>query len=115
MMEQVKGGSVKVEEKRHVVILGWNDKVTSIINILSRGLSRMSVVILSSEEPQKRERLRQRLHVGSGLRVLPQRGSAHLTSELDRVALRHAAAVIMVADDTDRKNVVSSDISVLRV
>ena len=115
MMEQVKGGSVKVEEKRHVVILGWNDKVTSIINILSRGLSRMSVVILSSEEPQEiRERLRQRLHVGSGLRVLPQRGSAHLTSELDRVALRQAAAVIMVADDTDRKNVVSSDISSIK-
>ena len=115
MMEQVKRGSVKVEEKRHVVILGWNDKVTSIINILSRGLSRMSVVILSSEEPQEiRERLRQRLHVGSGLRVLPQRGSAHLTSELDRVALRQAAAVIMVADDTDRKNVVSSDISSIK-
>lgn len=115
MMEQVRRGSVKVEERRHIVILGWNDKVTSIIKILSRGMKRMSVVILSSEEPQEiRERLRQRLNVGSGLRVLPQRGSAHLTSELDRVAIRQAAAVIMVADDTDRKNVVSSDISSIK-
>lgn len=115
MMDQVMRGSVKVEEKRHVVILGWNDKVPSIINILARGVNRMIVVILSSEEPREvRERLRQRLTERSGLRVLPQRGSAHLTSELDRVALRQAAAVIMVADDSDRKNVVSSDISSIK-
>ena len=115
MMDQVMRGSVKVEEKRHVVILGWNDKVPSIINMLARGVNRMIVVILSAEEPREvRERLRQRLTERSGLRVLPQRGSAHLTSELDRVALRQAAAVIMVADDIDRKNVVSSDISTIK-
>ena len=75
----------------------------------------MIVVILSAEEPREvRERLRQRLTERSGLRVLPQRGSAHLTSELDQVALRQAAAVIMVADDSDRKNVVSSDISTIK-
>ena len=115
MMDQVMRGSVKVEEKRHVVILGWNDKVPSIINILARGRNRMIVVILSAEEPREvRERLRQRLKERPGLRVLPQRGSAHLTSELDRVALRQAAAVIMVADDSDRKNVVSADISSIK-
>lgn len=115
MMDEVKRGSVKVEEKQHVVILGWNDKVPSIINILARGARRLIVVILSSEEPREvRERLRQRLQVRSGLRVLPQRGSAHLASELDRVALRQAAAVIMVADDSDRQNVVSSDISSIK-
>ena len=115
MMDQVSRGSVKVEEKRHVVILGWNDKVPSIINILSRGLRRMIVVILSTEDPRDvRERLRQRLNVGRGIRVLPQRGSAHLTSELDRIAMRQAASVIMVADEHDRKNVVSSDISSIK-
>jgi hypothetical protein len=101
-IEALRKGDTQVLERDHVLVLGWNNKVFSILQQLARLQPGVKAVILAPREiDMMQEQLRvagiQREH----LKVILRSGTPSNHGELDRVAVDRAASVIVLATDAD--------------
>jgi len=97
-LEQLHKGDTSVETSGHTLILGWSQKVVSILDFLARVGRRRTVVILApqdTEEIQTALRLRQRNW--KNMEIVLRSGSTSSMAELDRVRLAATSSVISVA------------------
>ena len=97
-------GNTRVVESDHVVLLGWGPSVPGLVRNLLRIHTSSTIVILAPRELQvMREGLRR---VGIDLRrrdVVLRSGIPSRRAELERVAVRRASSVIVVAHALDEE------------
>jgi hypothetical protein len=101
-IEALRKGDTPVLERNHVLVLGWNNKVFSILKQLARLQPGVKVVILAPLEiDMMQEQLRVARILRERIKVILRSGTPSNHGELDRVAVDRAASVIVLATDTD--------------
>lgn len=100
-------GETRVVERGHVLILGWNNKIHTVLMQLAMLQPGARVVILSSREiPRMETRLRLAGIEAERITTILRSGSPSNLRELERVALDHATSVIVLStDDDDRDSI----------
>ena len=101
-IEALRKGDTQVLERDHVLLLGWNNKVFSILQQLARLEPGVKVVILA---PREIDHMQEQLRVAGiqreNIKVILRSGTPSNHGELDRVAVDQAASVIVLATDAD--------------
>ena len=104
-IESLRAGETPVWEKGHVLILGWNNKIISILQQLARLSPGARVVILAPEEIQAMEnRLRVAGIQNEPITTILRTGVPSNLRELDRVAVDRAASIIILSTDGDDRD-----------
>ena len=96
-MDEARNGSFEIKEINHLLILGWNTKSTSILKQFVKYKDRPRVVVLTSVDIKDvRRQLKREAQNLKKLRILPMQGSVALASELERVAVKNAAYILVL-------------------
>ena len=119
-MDELRRGKSDVLETHHTLILGWSDKVIPMIRQLalaneSEGGGVVVVLALKDKEEMDDEVRRLGEKDLLGTRVICRQGSALLASDLGRVSVRTARAIVVLADDGTGRYTDSADVNTLRV
>jgi hypothetical protein len=101
-IEALRRGETPVLERGHVLVLGWSNKVFSVLRQLASLEPGAKVVILAQREIKT---MQEELRV-SGVRqekltIILRSGVPSNRGELERVALDHASSVIILSTDAD--------------
>ena len=108
-IELLRKGDTPVLERGHVLILGWNNKVFSILRQLARLQPEIKVVILAPREiDDMQEQLRVARIRRERIKVILRSGTPSNHGELDRVAVDRADSVIVLATDNDDSEVIKT-------
>jgi hypothetical protein len=101
-IEALRKGDTQVLERDHVLVLGWNNKVFSILQQLAQLQPGVKVVILA---PREIDIMQERLRVAGiqreRIKVILRSGTPSNHGELERVAVDRAASVILLATDAN--------------
>jgi hypothetical protein len=101
-IESLRAGETPVWERRHILILGWNNKIVTVLQQIARLAPGSRIVILAPREIKKMEsRLRIAGIPHEPLTVILRTGVPSNLRELDRVAVDRAASVIILSTDGD--------------
>jgi hypothetical protein len=101
-LEALRSGGTPVLEKNHLLILGWNNKVFSVLRQLAMLQPGLKVVILAPREINyMQEKLRLAGIPELRLTIILRAGEPSNRNELERVALSDASSVIILATDAD--------------
>ena len=115
VMDELKRGSTVIHEINHVLILGWNRKVVSILRFFSELGSHQPIVILTNADiDDVNEEIRQERRSFRNVRVVPQHGSPTVAAELKRVNVANAASVVLLAEEQTSGRDQSPDISTIK-
>ncbi len=108
-IEALRRGETPVLERGHVLVLGWNNKVFSVLRQLASLEPGIKVVILA---PRDIKTMQEELRVSGvqreRLTIILRSGIPSNRSELERVALDHASSVIIVSTDADDSESIKS-------
>ncbi|MBI3267896.1 MAG: hypothetical protein HYZ53_02660 [Planctomycetes bacterium] len=115
-LDVLRKGNGPVLETGHILLLGWSNKVYSILNLLAQFDARLRVVLLSDRAlDEMREALRLEVAPSVLKNVILRTGSRANLGELERVAFGAARSIIVLADGTDDADTGNPDISVIKV
>lgn len=108
-IEELRKGDTPVLEHNHVLILGWNNKIFSILRQLARLQPGIKVVILA---PRAIDDMQEQLRIAGiqreQIKVILRSGTPSDHGELDRVAVESADSVIVLATDSDDSEVIKT-------
>ena len=108
-IETLRRGETPVLERDHVLVLGWNNKVFSVLRQLARLQPGIKVVILAPREIKTmQEELRVMGIQRERMTIILRSGIPGNRSELERVALDYATSVIILSTDADDSESIKS-------
>lgn len=91
-------GNSPVKETGHTLILGWSNKIVSILNLLARSRSGLRVVVLGRPDiGEMQETIRASGVLNLPIKLILRSGSPSNLLELKRVAFEHAKSIIVLA------------------
>ena len=94
-------GNRPVCETGHLLILGWNDKIYSILDLFEDYHKPVTIAILSNHTiADMQEMMRTERSCIKRVHPILRTGSATNLNELDRVAFRDAYSIIVLADES---------------
>ncbi|MCZ6890010.1 MAG: hypothetical protein O7H39_16110, partial [Gammaproteobacteria bacterium] len=101
-IERLREGHTPVKERGHLLLLGWNKKVVSVLRQLARLQPGARVAILATREVSE---MSQTLRVAGIAReritVILRTGVPSNIDELERMAIDHASGVIILSNPAD--------------
>ena len=101
-IEGLRKGDTPVLERDHVLVLGWSNKVFSVLQQLAILQPGVKVVILA---PREIDVMQEQLRVAGihrqPIKIILRSGIPSNYGELDRVAVNRAASIIVLATDAD--------------
>jgi hypothetical protein len=114
-MESLRQGVTAVRERDHILLLGWSMQALSIVQYFMTRNTRRTVVILSKVLPDDIDLSLRRVGLQrSKLPLVIRTGDSTVADELDRVAVKNAAAIIVVGAPDDSSNSADVDATVLK-
>lgn len=115
-LEQFRKGNTEVAERGHTLILGWSNKVGSILGFLNQaGVCRVVVILADRDIDEMREQLRvHETWPWRSLEIVLRSGSTNSLAELRRVGLQRAASVISVARTHETDQARETDIGTIK-
>ncbi|KAF5185250.1 Ion channel like [Thalictrum thalictroides] len=115
-VDSLRKGKSEVIEKNHILILGWSDKLGSLLKqlaIANKSLGGGVVVVLAERDKEEMELDIAKLEFGLlGTSVICRSGSPLILADLKKVSVSKARAIIVLASD---ENADQSDARALRV
>jgi hypothetical protein len=104
-LDSIRRGGSPVVEKNHFLILGWSDKIYSVIDQLSEAnveKGRITVVVMADRDKQEMEqKLADKVVHKRRVKVVVRSGSSVALSDLSRVAFERAQAIVVLIDESD--------------
>jgi hypothetical protein len=108
-IEALRRGETPVLERGHVLLLGWNNKVFSVLRQLASLEPGIKVVILAPREiKDMQEELRVAGMQRQPITIILRSGIPSNRSELERVALDYASSIIILSTDADDSESIKS-------
>src|SRR4051812_5005956 len=108
-LEAIRRGGSTVVEKGHFLILGWSDKIYSVIDQLCEANleqgRRITVVVMAERDKlEMEEKLRDKVQHIAKIKLVVRSGSSVSISDLSRVAYDHAQAIVVLVDEHDTED-----------
>ncbi len=101
-LAELASGSRPVREKGHILILGWNDKIFSILDLFEDYHRTLKVVVLSNHSiAEMTDMMRTERTQIRKVRPVLRTGSPTSLVELERMAFREAFSIIVLSDQSD--------------
>ncbi|KAF6173048.1 hypothetical protein GIB67_006424 [Kingdonia uniflora] len=101
--DSLRKGRSEVVEKNHTLILGWSDKLGSLLNqlaIANESLGGGTVVVMAEQDKEKMELDISKMEFDfRGTSVICRSGSPLILADLKKVSVSKARAVIVLAED----------------
>ena len=105
VMLSFKKGKTLVVEKDHMIILGWNDQIFSIIKeleIAHENTKQICIVIMSSQETEiMRDEIENRVSL-KNLDIVYRSGNILDIEDLKKISIKDSKSIIVLADISDR-------------
>ncbi len=105
VMLSFKKGNTTVVEKDHMIILGWNDQIFSIISELEKAhenASKKCIVILSSHEPDfMKDELENKINL-KNIDIVYRSGNILDIYDLKKIGIQDSKSIIILTDSQDR-------------
>ncbi|XP_058007096.1 ion channel DMI1 isoform X3 [Hevea brasiliensis] len=119
-VDSLRKGKSEVIEKDHILILGWSDKLGSLLKqlaIANKSVGGGVVVVLAERDKEEMEMDIAKLEFDfMGTSVICRSGSPLIVADLKKVSVSKARAIIVLASDENADQVLSqSDARALRV
>ncbi|KAK7328324.1 hypothetical protein VNO77_22428 [Canavalia gladiata] len=115
-VDSLRKGKSEVIEKNHILILGWSDKLGSLLKqlaIANKSIGGGVIVVLAEKEKEEMEMDIAKLEFDfMGTSVICRSGSPLILADLKKVSVSKARAIIVLASD---ENADQSDARALRV
>lgn len=97
-LDSLKKGNSSVKESGHILILGWSNKVGSMLNLLAQFREHLKIVILAPRDVEEmREDLRVEGVYEHKMRVILRSGYPSSFAELRRMGFESAYSIIVLA------------------
>ncbi len=108
-LDAIKRGGSPVMEQGHFLILGWSDKIYSVIDQLSeanmeKGRHITVVVMAERDKMEMEEKLRQKVQFLKRVKLVVRAGSSVSIADLSRVSFDHAQAIVVLVDEKDAED-----------
>jgi len=104
-LEAIRRGGSAVVEENHFLVLGWSEKIYSVIDQLSEAnveKGRITVVVMAErEKTDMEERLRAKVVHQKRCKLVVRAGSSVSIQDLGRVAFDSAQAIVVLVDEND--------------
>ena len=104
-LEAIRRGGSSVVEENHFLVLGWSEKIYSVIDQLSEAnieKGRITVVVMAEREKMEmEERLRAKVVHQRRCKLVVRAGSSVSIQDLGRVAFDRAQAIVVLLDEND--------------
>jgi len=115
-LEQLRQGHTEVMETGHTLILGWSNKIGSILGFLDQfGDQRVVAILAPNDMDDMQAQLRlQESWPWPNLDIVLRTGSTSSLTELQRVGLKRAASVISLAHGQDGQSAHETDIETIK-
>ena len=107
-LDSIKRGGSPVMEDGHFLILGWSDKIYSVIDQLTEAnldKGKITVVVMAEREKlEMEEKLRQKVQHLKRAKLVVRSGSSVSIADLSRVAADRAQAIVVLVDENDAED-----------
>lgn len=117
-LEQIKRSGSPVVEKRHFLILGWSEKIYSVIDQLSEAnvaKGKIVVVVMSEKEkPEMEEALRDKVVHQKRVKMVCRQGSSVNLIDLQKVAFDLSQSIIVLVDEADKDDPDRADARIIK-
>jgi len=104
-LENIKRGSSPVIEKNHFLILGWSEKIFSVIDQLSEAnieKGKIIVVVMADQDKiEMEEKLRDKLTHLDRIKLVVRSGSSVSLTDLSKVSFEAAHAIVVLINEED--------------
>lgn len=104
-LEDIKKSGSPVVESGHFLILGWSEKIYSVIDQLSEAnveKGRIVVVVMAErDKPEMEDMLRDKVQHQDRVKMVVRSGSSVSLTDLSRVAFERAQAIVVLVDEND--------------
>lgn len=105
-LAELRKGHSRVIERNHILILGWNSKITTLISELVRANANQRkpcvVILAERDKVEMEDELRAKLPDTKGLRLVCRSGDPLDLDNLDVVEPNGARAIIVLSPESDR-------------
>jgi hypothetical protein len=102
-LEAIKRGASPVMEQDHFLILGWSEKVYSVIDQISEAYASERIVVVVMAEGEKMEmeaKLRDKVVHQDRVKMVVRAGSSLDLNDLSRVSFDRARAIVVLLEDS---------------
>jgi hypothetical protein len=117
-LEQIRKTGAPVVEHGHFVVLGWSEKIFSVIDQLTEAYAlsgRITVVVMAEREKIEMEaELDDKVQYRSRAKIVVRSGSSVAMSHLTKIAIGGARAVVVLVDDQDSAEPDKADARVMK-
>ncbi len=117
-LDAIRRGGSPVMESGHFLILGWSQKIFSVIEQLAEANieeRRLNVVVMAERDKVEMEdALRSKLAHRKKVKIVVRSGSAVSIEDLARVGFDQSRAIVVLADETDQDDPNRSDGRVIK-
>lgn len=117
-LEAIKRGISPVIEHDHFLLLGWSEKVFSVIDQLSEAnieKGRIVVVVMAEQDKvAMEEALRDKVQHPKRVKLVVRSGSSVALNDLGKVSFERAQAVVVLVDDSQRDQPYRADGRVIK-
>lgn len=114
-LQELASGIQPVRETSHLLILGWNDKIYSILDLFEDYSKPITIVILAHHSiAEMQARIRTERATVKKIKPVLRTGSPTNLGELERVAFRDAYSIIVLSDESDANKQEDVDIRTIK-
>ena len=103
-LDAIKRGGAPVMEEGHFLVLGWSEKIYSVIDQISEAYATQKIVCVVMAEREKVDMendLRDKVVHQDRVKIVVRSGSSVSLNDLARVSFAHARAVVVLVDQND--------------
>ena len=103
-LDAIKRGGSPVMEENHFLILGWSEKIYSVIDQISEAYASKKIVVVVMAEGDKIEmesKLHDKVVHQDRMKIVVRSGSSLDLNDLSRVSFDRAQAIVVLVDDAD--------------
>ncbi len=117
-LEGIRRGGAPVMEDGHFLVLGWSEKIFSVLDQLSEAYAAegriVCVVMAERDKLEMEEALHDKVQYVDRMKIVVRSGSSVALSDLEKVSFAQARAIIVLVDEKDVEDPDQADARVMK-
>ena len=117
-LESIRKGGAPVMEEGHFLVLGWSEKIYSVIDQLGEAyaaLGHITVVVMAEgDKPAMEEKLHEGVQRHDRVKIVVRSGSSVSLHDLEKVSFAFARAIVVLIDERDVEDPDRADARVMK-